>query len=78
MRFPFRNHKVIGPIIACIALNIAVPLARGQAVQFQLRNGDRVSGEILSETGLSLGQLFESSQRVAQHGAEIEASGWLI
>lgn len=37
-------------------MSIVLPLARGQAVQFQLRNGDRVSGEILSDTadGLTL------------------------
>jgi len=34
--------------------------------------------EILSEASLSLGQLFEGSQRVSQHGVEIKASGWLI
>jgi hypothetical protein len=35
-------------------------------------------GEILSEAGLGPGKLFEGRQRVAQHRAEIEASGWLI
>src|SRR5437762_2459043 len=55
MRFPFRNHKVTG-LFASLALTIAVPWASAQTVQFQLRNGDRVSGEVVSETpdGLTL------------------------
>ena len=49
MRFPSRNRKVIG-LLAWAALTIALSWAGAQTVQFQLRNGDRVSGEVLAET----------------------------
>src|SRR4249920_2293038 len=55
MRFPSRSHKLATLLASVVAL-LALPWASAQSVQFQLRNGDRVTGEIQSETadGLTL------------------------